>query len=150
MAARVRIQQEQESGKLLTESLAVGTSWSIENCLDISPQQSRGPGSLYGSSNLPINTNELVLVGRLLRWLQLQNILVWVDGLELMWGPSGQWHGWRAWPRQTRHWGPGSTMGVANRGLVRLYAVMPVTSVKTHVFFYQSRLPYIPKPADGS
>jgi hypothetical protein len=147
MAATVRIQQEQESGKLLTESLAVRTSWSIENCLGVNAEQSKGPGPLDGSSNLPINTDQLVLAAQLLKWLQLKNILVWVDGLELMWNRLGS--NWYPWPRQTSHWGPGYKMGVANRGPVRLYAVMPVMSVKTHVFFYlpyQSRLPYIPKP----
>jgi hypothetical protein len=142
ITATVRIQQEQESGKLLTESLAVGTSWSIENCLDISAEPPGGPGPLDGP-------NRRKIAEKLLWWLQLQNILVWVDGLELMWNsPQSNWY---PWPRQTRHWGPGlDSMGRINRGPVRLYAVMPVTSVKTHVFFYQSLLPYIPKPADGS
>jgi hypothetical protein len=74
-----------------------------------------------------------------------ENILVWEDGLDYMWNEGlGQW--WDDPRRESNRfgplWRPNSRKEPSdwNRGRVWLFSAIPVTSVKPHVLFYQSRL----------
>jgi hypothetical protein len=114
---------------LLTESLAVGRSWSVEDCIAPIPTLSATYDGVTIHAEMAAN---LQWTSRLLWWLNNQNILVWENGLEYMWDyGSGRWGSIPA-PR----WGPDNHPGrPLNRGPVRLCSAIPATSAKTYVFF---------------
>jgi hypothetical protein len=81
-------------------------------------------------------TGRLRLAVKLLTWLTGKNILVWENGLDSMWNSF-----LRRWiddpMHESTHWGPkyNKYPKNRNRGKVWLYSGMPMTSVKTQVFF---------------
>jgi hypothetical protein len=130
--AKVRIQREQASGKLLTESLAVGMSWSVEDCIAPIPELSASYDGVLIHAETAAN---LQWTSQLLWWLEGQNILVWENGLDYMWDYRlGWWVSERG--HRSPHWGPDNHPGrPLNRGPVRLCSAIPATSTKTYVFF---------------
>jgi len=96
----------------------VSATWSVEDCSNPTAAQAldaRGnPLNLKGD-----NKDRLSLVARLIQYLISQNILVWEDGLDVMWNPAGG--NWWDDPSHRRgpHRGPdggGGGAGALNRG----------------------------------
>jgi len=90
-------------------------TWSVEDCSSPTPAQALGPNKK--PLNPPgSNTDRLTLVAQLVQWLISQNILVWEDGLDVMWDPaSGNWWG-DSDHRRGPHRGPGGGAAGLNRG----------------------------------
>ena len=127
---QVRIQTRARS-RSVTENLAATRTWSVEDCSNPTPAQALtpkgGPLNLKGD-----NGDRLTLVARLVQWLISQNILVWEDGLDVMWDPAtGNW-----WDdsdhRRGPHRGPGGGAAGLNRGPVCPCSPTSVTNTKTH------------------